>query len=559
MNDGDKYVTSHIYAMENEAVNALFAEYERAYHNMAIALEAVQQRYGSGETWNASDAQFRQRTETLLQQIVQEMQALTNRTGDITMQAAMNSYYASYYGRAWITDMVSPNPVNIPLIPVEAVRAAIMKPYEGNTFVDRFKGRNEEFATRIRKSIVQSQINGETMYQAQKRIANELGLAIDRRTQAAKQAHKADFNRTQMIARTEIIRTSSLGSLAVYENNKDVLKGWTWQASRDDRVCDECADEDGQDHLFSEHYSPPPKHPNCRCTSTPYFGERDLDAIVQGDIPSFKEWAANKGIDQSRYGNVYNLKSALPPKKSAPEKQKIVKTVADKEPKQKTEKKAPPAPKPVMSPPPVTSSAVDDLPDPVPLTSAGAKAMMMASPDKYNDPSQKWSSELTKPEKKSLLDYMRGDYMAIKAKIEQGIMDAQIKNLLSAIEKAPPVNDITYRGEDGGKLSQEQLEDKWKRAVGTVVEQDNILSVSLNPEVASKFRGKSAVMFQIMSNRGKYVNGVTARTGDDDEFEAILPPGSKFKVIGTEQKQIMTRTGLKDVFLVKVEDVTYGH
>lgn len=313
LNKADKFVIQHIYALEAQTVNALFAEYERAFNNMAIGLEGLQRQYGTGDKWSATDAGYRERTERLMQQLMAEMRGLTTRTEDMALKAAMDSYNAGYLGRAWITDTLAGGGIMAPLLPAEVVRAAIMKPYEGSTFVDRFIGREEEFQSRIRKSIVQSQINGETMYQAQRRIALELGLDIDRRRKADKQAHRGDFNRTQMIARTEIIRTSNLGALAVYEQNKDVLKGWRWQATNDDRTCPICGDLDGKVFSFKDGRNPPPAHPSCRCTAIPALIDDDKQRYLES-TPTFGEWAAKRGIPQNAYGQVYNLKPQDPPK-----------------------------------------------------------------------------------------------------------------------------------------------------------------------------------------------------------------------------------------------------
>lgn len=314
LNDADDYVLGHIYALEANTVNDLFAQYQRAYNNMAIALEAAQRQYGEGDTWSASDALYRARTETLMKQIMDEMRALTNSSSNTAQTAAMQAYYAGFYGKAWITDTLAGGGIRAPLLPAEVVRAAIMKPYEGSTFVDRFIGKDDEFQARIRKSIVQSQINGETMYQAQRRIAAELGLDISRRRKADKQAHKADFNRTQMIARTEIIRTSNLGTQAVLEANKDVLKGWEWKASNDDRTCPICGALDGKQFEFKDRQNPPPAHPQCRCTQIPVFIEGRKNDIIRGDAPTFKQWAQAKGINQNLYGQTYDFRGQKPPK-----------------------------------------------------------------------------------------------------------------------------------------------------------------------------------------------------------------------------------------------------
>jgi SPP1 gp7 family putative phage head morphogenesis protein len=313
-NDADKYVAGHIYALENKTVNDLYAQYERAYLNLQIQLEAIAKRYGTGETWSASDAAFRERTEALVSQIMAEMRSLTNQSASTTLGAATASYEASFYGRGWMVDQLSGGAAHIPLLPAEAVRAAILSPYKGSTFVDRWKGNDDEFQRRIRQSIVQSQINGETIYQAQKRIAGELGIDIGRKTDAAKASNSANFFRTQMIARTEIIRSSNLGAMALYEANKDVLSGWTWVTAHDDRTCPECAPLDGEHFDFGDKREQPPLHPNCRCSLVPDIKDKDLEAKIVGPRDTFLDWAQHKNISQSRYGQVYSLPAQKPPK-----------------------------------------------------------------------------------------------------------------------------------------------------------------------------------------------------------------------------------------------------
>lgn len=314
MSAADKYVTSHLFALENNTVNELWDEYQRALANMAISLETTAARYGTGEKWSYSDARAQERTQAIVDAIMSDMRRLTQSTADMTMRRAIDSYYAGLYGKAWVTDTVAKGVIDVPVLPVEAVRAAILAPYKGSTFVERFKGSDDIFQQKIRQSIVQSQIAGETIYQAQKRIASELGLDISRRTKAAKAAHKNDFNRTQMIARTEIIRSSNLGAQVVYERNKDILKGWTWKATNDDRTCPICGDLDGQNYTFDSGVVPPPAHPSCRCTSIPWFAKNEYNEFVKTNTPSFKEWATMKGITTNQYGQTFDLKAQQPPK-----------------------------------------------------------------------------------------------------------------------------------------------------------------------------------------------------------------------------------------------------
>lgn len=314
MTDSDKWVQSHIFALEQNTINELWDEYQRALSNMAISLETTAARYGTGDTWSYSDANAQQRTQALVDAIMGDMRRLTQSTSELTMQRAIQSYYAGLYGKAWVQDSVMKGNVDIPVLPVEAVRAAILAPYKGSTFVERFKSSDDAFQQRIRTSIVQSQIAGETVRQAQKRIAAELGLDISRRTKPDRAAHKNDFNRTNMIARTELIRSSNLGALAVYERNKDILKGWTLKASNDDRTCPICGDLDGQNFTFESGRIPPPEHPSCRCTAIPWFEKGEYNEFIKSDTPSFKEWAIMKGVDRNRYGQAFDLRGQSPPK-----------------------------------------------------------------------------------------------------------------------------------------------------------------------------------------------------------------------------------------------------
>src|SRR3990172_6184431 len=168
----------------------------------------------------------------------------------------------------------------MPRLPTEAIRAQLLLPYEGGTFLTRFEDARDEFVTRIRRSLIQSQINGESIRDAQKRIAEALGIDIGRRTKAARQANEGLFAKTEMIARTEILRASNLGANAIYRANNDILEGWIWLLTKDEDTCQVCIDLNDDDHVyeFGEIGLPPDEsHPVCRCTPLPVFKDRALE------------------------------------------------------------------------------------------------------------------------------------------------------------------------------------------------------------------------------------------------------------------------------------------
>lgn len=72
--------------------------------------------------------------------------------------------------------------------------------------------------------------------------------------------------KTLLLARTEILRAYRQGSVATYQANKDVVKGWTWVSAASARTCMACWMMHGTVHPNEEEFS---DHPNGRCTPVP--------------------------------------------------------------------------------------------------------------------------------------------------------------------------------------------------------------------------------------------------------------------------------------------------
>jgi SPP1 gp7 family putative phage head morphogenesis protein len=80
------------------------------------------------------------------------------------------------------------------------------------------------------------------------------------------------MRRAMMIARTEIIRAHHLAMVQEYRNWGEfniIVKG-EWKTAGDDRVCEKCADLDGQIFTLDEIENMIPAHPMCRCIALPY-------------------------------------------------------------------------------------------------------------------------------------------------------------------------------------------------------------------------------------------------------------------------------------------------
>lgn len=77
--------------------------------------------------------------------------------------------------------------------------------------------------------------------------------------------------RAETIARTEIIRAHAEGQLDLLERMgaKKLKVQVEWLTSGDDRVCQQCADQEGKVFEFEEARNRIPLHPNCRCAWMP--------------------------------------------------------------------------------------------------------------------------------------------------------------------------------------------------------------------------------------------------------------------------------------------------
>ena len=333
--EGNDFVFKHIYTFESSLVQDLFGAYRRSLREMDADLGAIWRTQVSGDTWSIEDVQAR---EALVQQITAQMDFLIAQAQDMALSDMTDAYYGGAYGVAYTLDStiggLFPDGANIPLLPTDAVQAQLLAPYVGNTFVNRFSEARDEFMLRIRRSLVQSQIQGESISEAMRRIRDELGIVTDRRLKADRLAHRRNFNRVQMIARTELLRASNLGALAIYQANNDVLRGWEWLTAVDDRVCPICAPLDGllfnfdgspaEKGLSTTAQIPPPAHPQCRCTVVPSllpeFG--DLERAIGGNratqdgplnVANFEQWRQQRGLDRNRYGQVYDTRGRKAP------------------------------------------------------------------------------------------------------------------------------------------------------------------------------------------------------------------------------------------------------
>ena len=277
-----QWVQRRIYALEEREAAQLKRLLEQSRDKLSQQIVSAWQQTGA---WSATDPLYASRTEALMQQISRELEDIVNRARSTALEAMTQSYQGSYYGNAWILDQATSGAVNLPLLPAEAVRAALLNPYGGMTFIDRYADARDDFVKRIRRAIVRSQIEGDSIADAIKRLSRSLGVDVRR--------GGADVGlryRLEMIARTEILRASNMGTLKIYSDNSDVLRGWEYIATKDERTCDVCGPLDGKRFTFRQNRYQPPLHPNCRCAVLPVLIDAEASRKIAGERVTYDEW-----------------------------------------------------------------------------------------------------------------------------------------------------------------------------------------------------------------------------------------------------------------------------
>lgn len=82
------------------------------------------------------------------------------------------------------------------------------------------------------------------------------------------------------LTRSYIQQASVNAQLAVYENNKEVVKGVEWCSILDNRVCRLCAATDGILYTFEEEKPPMPRHPRCFLPNTRVYAPDAIAAFM---------------------------------------------------------------------------------------------------------------------------------------------------------------------------------------------------------------------------------------------------------------------------------------
>jgi len=292
------WVRTRLYGFEDAEARWLYSTYLATLRDMNDVIRAG---YRNGEPDLA-------RLDETLEAAAAVFQGLKDAVFARTRRTSVKSFRQGYWGRAWAIDASTKHDgavqeqVNARILPTEAIEAALTSPYLGKPWHYDLGMTFDEYVAIIRRVIADSLIAGDSMDEAFRRLRDTLGIPTDRR-----KGFRKNFFRVLTITRTEIQRAANLGALAVYEQNADVVAGYEWVSSRDERVCTICQGLDGKTWTLSdpERKLPPgDSHQNCRCTIVPVLVDTEIQDALAPQRPNYYQWRdANVADDDGGLGD----------------------------------------------------------------------------------------------------------------------------------------------------------------------------------------------------------------------------------------------------------------
>lgn len=173
----------------------------------------------------------------------------------------------------------------------EIARQVVKTSFQGHNYVYRLGVNNYNLASTIKTILPQAFIIGKS--------SSTLAKELDYRTNVG-------LHNAQRIVRTEMNRCFNQASMESYKQ-LGVTEKYQYIASEDERTCDICGEfhekifnvKDAQQGL-----NYPSMHPNCRCTTIPYFEPDEFDVNLAPMKPNeLRKWAQELSPEEKKeYG-----------------------------------------------------------------------------------------------------------------------------------------------------------------------------------------------------------------------------------------------------------------
>lgn len=148
-------------------------------------------------------------------------------------------------------------------LPSEALTDLIGTLQDGSPLRELLDRLGPAASQRVRESLVQGVALGQGPREIARSVRQDLG---------------GNLVRALRISRTEVLRSYRTAAIRNYQANRDVIRGWVWQAAMSPRTCAMCYAMHGTFHPIDEPFY---SHVQCRCVPVPQLrplSELGIDA-----------------------------------------------------------------------------------------------------------------------------------------------------------------------------------------------------------------------------------------------------------------------------------------
>jgi SPP1 gp7 family putative phage head morphogenesis protein len=120
------------------------------------------------------------------------------------------------------------------------------------------------------------------------------GMTNEEIAKALIRAENMSITQARAVARTAVMDMSHRAHEAFWDANDEDIVAWTFDASLDYRVCEQCAPWDGVEKKRRDDLPRVPRHPNCRCQILPVT---KAEMIMRKEGDSLKQTGASTYIE----------------------------------------------------------------------------------------------------------------------------------------------------------------------------------------------------------------------------------------------------------------------
>ena len=197
--------------------------------------------------------------------------------GELLSNTYEDNYYRTIYNNQKGLNLIS----SFSGLNKQAIEKAVSQKYQKANYSDRIWTSTNKLMTTLTQEIPRGLVLGYNPRKLASQVSNKLNT---------------NYNSTVRLIRTEYSHILNQATIDGYKASG--IKQYKILTTLDNRRCDDCKDYEGiivDVNEGQEGVDLPPFHPNCRCTTIPYFEKDEIDEMTDEELENigfitYEEW-----------------------------------------------------------------------------------------------------------------------------------------------------------------------------------------------------------------------------------------------------------------------------